>query len=370
MESAGTIIQGGEWSSFDEMYANEEADFMAQLFPNCSVMNDLDGVSSLRVASTCWDGQYTHFDVGWVENSIYSSDSPDSNSFSFSQESTLGGGTMIFATSGPENFYIGDSSPFFGDSSNPVPIRFSLMNANNNFIQVFPDKVNGDDSMIQDISGGNMDEPAMNLTEAEVADEQVLLGGEVEVSKMDLTIEDNSSDSMDTSRKRSRISATQKGKRAVKSKKKKNSASSNEEEHNGVLNGQSSSGYSSEDDSNASQEPSGRDMSSLSSKGTTALNSNGKTRASRGSATDPQSLYARRRRERINERLKILQSLVPNGTKASQVDISTMLEEAVEYVKFLQLQIKLLSSDDMWMYAPIAYNGMDIGLDLKINMPR
>ncbi|RYR47177.1 transcription factor bHLH54 [Arachis ipaensis] len=90
-----------------------------------------------------------------------------------------------------------------------------------------------------------------------------------------------------------------------------------------------------------------------------ALNSNGKTRVTRGSATDPQSLYARRRRERINERLRTLQSLVPNGTK---VDISTMLKEAVHYVKFLQLQIKLLSSDDLWMYAPIAYNGFDIGL--------
>ncbi|KAK7319753.1 hypothetical protein RJT34_04478 [Clitoria ternatea] len=48
-----------------------------------------------------------------------------------------------------------------------------------------------------------------------------------------------------------------------------------------------------------------------------------------------------------------------------QVDISTMLEEAVHYVKFLQLQIKPLSSDDLWMYAPIAYNGLDIGLNLS-----
>lgn len=78
-----------------------------------------------------------------------------------------------------------------------------------------------------------------------------------------------------------------------------------------------------------------------------------------------------------------------------------MLEEAAQYVKFLQLQIKvrthvfywiilnyileeplvrvfvfincvvlqLLSSDDMWMYAPIAYNGMNLGLgfDIKIS---
>lgn len=89
------------------------------------------------------------------------------------------------------------------------------------------------------------------------------------------------------------------------------------------------------------------------------------TRASRGEATDPQSLYARKRRERINERLKTLQNLVPNGTK---VDISTMLEEAVQYVKFMQLQIKLLSSDDMWMYAPLAYNGINVSsLDLHIS---
>ncbi|KAJ1293471.1 hypothetical protein BS78_01G070500 [Paspalum vaginatum] len=91
---------------------------------------------------------------------------------------------------------------------------------------------------------------------------------------------------------------------------------------------------------------------------------NGKARAAKGSAIDPQSLYARRRRERINERLKILQKLVPNGTK---VDISTMLEEAVHYVRFLQQQIKMLSSDEMWMYAPIAYNGMSLGIDLKLS---
>ncbi|WZZ72024.1 hypothetical protein YC2023_083394 [Brassica napus] len=69
-------------------------------------------------------------------------------------------------------------------------------------------------------------------------------------------------------------------------------------------------------------------------------------------------LFLQKRREKINERLKTLQNLVPNGTK---VDISTMLEEAVNYVKFLQLQIKLLSSDDLWMYAPLAYNGIDMG---------
>ncbi|PWA88979.1 Myc-type, basic helix-loop-helix (bHLH) domain-containing protein [Artemisia annua] len=127
-----------------------------------------------------------------------------------------------------------------------------------------------------------------------------------------------------------------------------------------VVVGQTMKVYASDDDSNWSHE------SSISPRPEAALitNSNGKTKASRGSATDPQSVYARKRRERINERLRILQKLVPNGTK---VNIGTMLEEAVQYVKFLQLQIKLLSSDDMWMYAPIAYNGMDIGLDFIVN---
>ncbi|XP_062198286.1 transcription factor BHLH133-like [Phragmites australis] len=77
------------------------------------------------------------------------------------------------------------------------------------------------------------------------------------------------------------------------------------------------------------------------------------------SSKHSQSLYAKKRRERINEKLRILQQLIPNGTK---VDMSTMLEEAVQYVKFLQLQIKLLSSDETWMYAPLAYNGMGIDL--------
>ncbi|KAG6470578.1 hypothetical protein ZIOFF_071652 [Zingiber officinale] len=136
------------------------------------------------------------------------------------------------------------------------------------------------------------------------------------------------------------------------SKKGKNSLCKRIEKSDGTvhedLNSQNSSCYSSEDDDSNEQ------------KGAT----NGKKRAGRGAATDPQSLYARKRRERINERLKTLQNLVPNGTK---VDISTMLEEAVQYVKFLQLQIKLLSSDDLWMYAPIAYNGMNLGIDLNIS---
>ncbi|KAK9272142.1 hypothetical protein L1049_002513 [Liquidambar formosana] len=62
-------------------------------------------------------------------------------------------------------------------------------------------------------------------------------------------------------------------------------------------------------------------------------------------AKDPQSIAAKNRRERISERLKILQELVPNGSK---VDLVTMLEKAISYVKFLQLQVKVLATDEFW----------------------
>ncbi|CAL0321016.1 unnamed protein product [Lupinus luteus] len=65
-----------------------------------------------------------------------------------------------------------------------------------------------------------------------------------------------------------------------------------------------------------------------------------RVRARRGQATDPHSIAERLRRERIAERMKALQELVPSINKT---DRAVMLDEIMEYVKFLRLQVKVLS---------------------------
>ncbi|XP_042383428.1 uncharacterized protein LOC121975694 isoform X2 [Zingiber officinale] len=60
-----------------------------------------------------------------------------------------------------------------------------------------------------------------------------------------------------------------------------------------------------------------------------------KVRARRGQASDPHSIAERR--ERIAERLRALQELVPNTNKT---DRAAMLDEILDYVKFLRLQVK------------------------------
>ncbi|CAM8911770.1 hypothetical protein QQ045_032613 [Rhodiola kirilowii] len=65
-----------------------------------------------------------------------------------------------------------------------------------------------------------------------------------------------------------------------------------------------------------------------------------RVRARRGQATDPHSIAERLRRERIAERFKALQALVPTCNKT---DRAAMLDEIVDYVKFLRLQVKVLS---------------------------
>ncbi|GAQ78383.1 basic helix-loop-helix DNA-binding superfamily protein [Klebsormidium nitens] len=63
------------------------------------------------------------------------------------------------------------------------------------------------------------------------------------------------------------------------------------------------------------------------------------TRARRGQATDPHSIAERLRREKISERMRQLQALIPHHKSN---DKATMLGEIIEYIKFMQLQVHVL----------------------------
>ncbi|XP_042447018.1 bHLH transcription factor RHL1-like [Zingiber officinale] len=76
-----------------------------------------------------------------------------------------------------------------------------------------------------------------------------------------------------------------------------------------------------------------------------------RVRARRGQATDPHSIAERLRRERIAERMKALQELVPNANKT---DKASMLDEIIDYLKFLQLQVKVLSMSRLGGAAAVA----------------
>ncbi|KAE8705220.1 bHLH137 protein [Hibiscus syriacus] len=80
-------------------------------------------------------------------------------------------------------------------------------------------------------------------------------------------------------------------------------------------------------------------------------------RARRGQATDSHSLAERVRREKISERMQILQCLVPGCDKVSGKAL--MLDEIINYVQSLQNQVELLSTK-LASFNPIFY---DVGVD-------
>nr|WCO08258.1 hypothetical protein [Suaeda aralocaspica] len=107
--------------------------------------------------------------------------------------------------------------------------------------------------------------------------------------------------------------------------------------------------------------------------------STGSTKRSRAAAVHNQS--ERKRRDKINQRMKTLQKLVPNSNKT---DKASMLDEVIEHLKNLQSQVQMLSRMSlpsmmmplaiqhqlqMSMMTPIGMGmGMGVGMDQLNNM--
>ncbi|XP_061354257.1 transcription factor RSL2-like [Gastrolobium bilobum] len=309
MEHLGPeAFPGEEWGWFGRTLAIEELDYSSQLFGE-SPLDD----GNIGIQSMFWSTP----EAGGSESMFYSFDAHNSNLQYISQSNNC---------RDPTNYHFGYLDQVLTNST-CTSMDFCMMNEKNpvsnfSFVQSLTDIEMKENVKLTEDERSDKSENSDYCTVESMffSSKQLQLKRKLDVPELEVSIEDK-------------------------------------------INTNSSYGNGAKmHEDNASQENSGGDISA--SKSPAALNK----RARRESATDPQSLYARKRRERINERLRILQNLVPNGTK---VDISTMLEEAVHYVKFLQLQIKLLSSDDLWMYAPIAYNELDSGLNLiqKISPP-
>ncbi|KAK1418767.1 hypothetical protein QVD17_27914 [Tagetes erecta] len=98
------------------------------------------------------------------------------------------------------------------------------------------------------------------------------------------------------------------------------------------------------------------------------------TKRSRAAAIHNQS--ERRRRDKINEKMKALQKLVPNANKT---DKASMLDEVIEYLKQLQAQIHMMGRMNMSpMMMPLAMqqqlqmammNPMGMGIGMGMTMP-
>lgn len=103
----------------------------------------------------------------------------------------------------------------------------------------------------------------------------------------------------------------------------------------------------------------------------------GSTSTKRSRAAEVHNLSERRRRDRINEKMRALQELIP---RCNKTDKASMLDEAIEYLKSLQLQVQMMSMGCgmvPMMYpgvqqyiSPMGMGiGMGMGMEIGMNRP-
>lgn len=94
----------------------------------------------------------------------------------------------------------------------------------------------------------------------------------------------------------------------------------------------------------------------------------------RSRAAEVHNLSERRRRDRINEKMRALQELIPHCNKS---DKASMLDEAIEYLKSLQVQVQMMSTGCSMV--PMMYPGipqymptmgMTMGMGMSMEMGR
>ncbi|KAI7740495.1 hypothetical protein M8C21_030453 [Ambrosia artemisiifolia] len=92
-------------------------------------------------------------------------------------------------------------------------------------------------------------------------------------------------------------------------------------------------------------------------------NSNRPRSSKRTRAAEIHNMSEKRRRSRINEKLKALQTLVPNSNKT---DKASMLDEAIEYLKQLQLKVQTLTIRNGFGLPPVyaQEQGMQRGMGM------
>ncbi|KAL0794678.1 hypothetical protein Bca101_066055 [Brassica carinata] len=72
----------------------------------------------------------------------------------------------------------------------------------------------------------------------------------------------------------------------------------------------------------------------------------------RSRSAEVHNLSERKRRDRINEKMRALQELIPNCNK---VDKASMLDEAIEYLKSLQVQVQIMSMGSGYYMPPVMF---------------